>query len=46
MRSALPADPNQPIQVELEGMARIGLSDPVVLEISAEQCRMRTPQDK
>ena len=43
MRSALPADPNQPIQVALEGMAVIGLSEPVVLEITAERCRMRTP---
>ena len=43
MRSALPADPNQPIHVELEGMAVIGLSEPVVLEITAERCRMRTP---
>ena len=45
MRSALPADPNQPIHVELEGMAVIGLSEPVVLEITAERCRMRTPYD-
>ena len=43
MQSALPADPNQPIQVALEGMAVIGLSEPVVLEITAERCRMRTP---
>ena len=46
MRSSLPADANQPIQVELEGMAVIGLSEPVVLEITAEQCRMRTPCDQ
>ena len=46
MRSALPSDLTQPIQVELEGMALIGLSDPVVLEITAEGCRMRTPSDK
>ena len=43
MQSALPADPHQPIQVALEGMAVIGLSEPVVLEITAERCRMRTP---
>ncbi|QNJ23934.1 hypothetical protein SynMITS9220_02655 [Synechococcus sp. MIT S9220] len=43
MQSALPADPNQPIQVALEGMDVIGLSEPVVLEITAERCRMRTP---
>ena len=46
MRSALPADPNQPIQVELEGMASIGLSETVVLEIADHQCRMRTPPDQ
>ncbi|KZR89830.1 hypothetical protein MITS9509_02895 [Synechococcus sp. MIT S9509] len=46
MRSGLPADANQPIQVELEGMAVIGLSEPVVLEITADQCRMRTPFDQ
>ena len=46
MRSSLPADANQPIQVELEGMAVIGLSEPVVLEIAAEKCRMRTPSDQ
>ncbi len=46
MRSSLPADANQPIQVELEGMAVIGLSEPVVLNITAEQCRMSTPRDQ
>ena len=46
MRSSLPADATQPIRVELEGMAAIGLSELVVLEITAEQCRMRTPCDQ
>ena len=46
MRSRLPADADQPFQVELEGMAEIGLSEPVVLEISAERCSMRSPVDR
>ena len=42
MRSGLPADASLPVRVELEGMAVIGLCDPVVLEISSEQCRLST----
>ncbi len=45
MRSSLPADVDLPIELELEGMAVIGLCDPVVLEISSEQCRMRARFD-
>jgi hypothetical protein len=46
MRGSLPTDADQPIQVELEGMALIGLCDPVVLEISSEQCRLRSRCDQ
>ena len=46
MRGRLPADTDQPVQVELEGMAVIGLSEPVVLEIAAERCSMRSPNDR
>ena len=46
MRSSLPADVDQLIRVELEGMAVIGLDQTVVLEISAEQCRLRSPANQ
>tara|TARA_B100000925_G_C21899777_1_gene426601 strand:+ start:449 stop:868 length:420 start_codon:yes stop_codon:yes gene_type:complete len=46
MRSRLPADIDQPVQVELEGMAVIGLSEPVVLEITADRCSMSSPDKR
>ena len=46
MRSSLPADPGLPIRVELEGMAKIGLCEPVVLEISSERCWLRSRWDQ
>ena len=45
MRGRLPGDADQPVRVELEGMAVIGLTDPVILEIAAERCSMRSPDD-
>jgi len=45
MRGRLSGDPDQPVRVELEGMAVIGLTEPVVLQITAERCSMRSPDD-
>ena len=44
MRSGLPTRADQPIQVELEGMSVIGLSEPVLLEIDGSACRLREEQ--
>ena len=44
MRSGLPTWADQPIQVELEGMSVIGLSEPVLLEIDGSECRLREEQ--
>ena len=44
MRSGLPTRADQPIQVELEGMSVIGLSEPVLLEIDGSECRLREEQ--
>ena len=46
MRGRLSGDPDQPVRVELEGMAVIGLTEPVVLQITAERCSMHSPVDR
>ena len=46
MRSGLPTRADLPIQVELEGMSVIGLSEPVLLEIDGSECRLRQEKDE
>ena len=45
-RGNLPASADQPLTLELEGMAAIGMPDPVCLSMIGELCCLSQPRDQ